>query len=213
MMTISPLQVREGDMISRLSGSIVDLSGNTLTLDVQSVGYEVFCSRACLEGVTLGDELTILVHTDVKEDHIKLYGFKDKTEKEVFLLLTAVKGVGAKSASDIVSKMDRFDLLRAIGSGDVTRLQSVKGVGKKTAERIIVELKDRVVDYVHAVQPLYRQVEVGSSDLAQDDALAALEALGFSRKDAQAALSQLAQGTDLSNLDPGEIVREALRFV
>ncbi|MCB0332562.1 MAG: Holliday junction branch migration protein RuvA [Bdellovibrionales bacterium] len=200
-------------MISRLYGTIVEIAGHILTLDVHGVGYEVFCSQASLEGASCGDERTFLIHTDVKEDHIKLYGFKDKTEKEVFLLLTAVKGVGAKSASDIVSKIDRYDLLRAIGKGDVTRLQRVKGIGKKTAERIIVELKDRVVDYVHTVRPLSESVEVCSTDRPQDDALAALEALGFSRKDAEAAIAQLALEKDLTPLDPGEIVREALQYV
>src|SRR5262245_52116349 len=102
-------------MIGQLSGTVTQLFGQVVLLDVGGVGYEVHCSFACVQRLSVGATATIVVHTDVKEDSIRLYGFDDYLEKQVFLLLTKVTGVGAKSASEIVSHMDKLELLRAIG--------------------------------------------------------------------------------------------------
>src|SRR3990167_1206675 len=125
-------------MISRLRGTVIDSTLDTLTLDVQGVGYEIYPTSSCREALAVGEEADVVIYTDVKEDSITLYGFRDRLEKQAFLLLKTVKGVGSKSAADIISRLDKIALFRAIASGDLARLQSVRGVGKKTAERIVV---------------------------------------------------------------------------
>lgn len=198
-------------MIASLHGVVESLSANVLTLNVQGVGYEVHCTTRCANTMVVGSKVSLVIYTDVKEDSIKLYGFEDSLEKQVFRLLTRVKGLGAKSACEVLSKVEKRELLRLIASGDSTRLQSVKGIGKKTSERIILELKDKVAEYA------MDSVEVAVGELAKsepvDDALQALQALGFSRKDAEAAVKKAGEGADMSALRSGEIVREALRFV
>ena len=197
-------------MIARLKGVVEEISGSTITLDVHGVGYEIAASQGCLEGVSLGAEATIVIYTDVREDSIRLYGFHDHLERQVFLLLTRVSGVGAKTASDIISRIEKRELLRAIGEGDLTRLQQVKGIGRKTAERIIVELKDQVAEFALAGR-IERVAAPTGSGSTLDDAIAALQALGFPRREAEQAVRRVDGVTP--NTDPGEIVRQALRFV
>ena len=112
-------------MISSLKGTVAEISGAQVTLEVHGVGYELRCSQACLAALSEGQAAALVVYTDVKEDSISLYGFADRLEKQVFLLLTKVKGVGARTASDILSRVDKVELLRIIGAGDLARLQAV----------------------------------------------------------------------------------------
>lgn len=199
-------------MIASLTGKIIDIeSGNAVVIAVGGVGYQVFCTAHCKGELHLQRDCTVLIYTEVKEDAIRLYGFYDKLEKQVFLLLTLVKGIGPKSALDIVSKVPARDILRYIGSEDRTKLSAVKGLGRKTAERIIVELKDKVGQFA---------VDQGSSSLVIEkqivpepiqEAILALQALGFSKKDAERAVEQVADKQTLN--DSGIVVREALRFI
>jgi Holliday junction DNA helicase RuvA len=199
-------------MIARLRGTVEEIAGGTVTLDVNGVGYEVTCSAPCVTQLEVGTAATVVIYTDIKEDSIKLYGFADTLEKQVFLLLTRVKGLGAKSASDIVSRVDKRELLRTIGAGDVARLQEVRGVGKKTAERIVVELKDKVAEFaLEREEPSARRGAGGPFD----EALAALQALGFSAREAEQALARAKADVVglVSATESGEVVRHALRFV
>jgi Holliday junction DNA helicase RuvA len=200
-------------MIGFLKGTVHSVSGDTVILDVQGVGYEVWASLASRERAVIGESASFVIHTEVQETMIRLYGFLDHLEKQVFHLLTTVKGVGAKSASEIISKVDKVELLKLIAGGDPVALQRVKGIGKKTAERIVVELKDKVGDYVLAApQSLSRQVEVRVSNDPMGEALAGLMALGFPKRSAEEALAQAkAQGLS-AGVDAGEIVKQALRF-
>lgn len=184
----------------------------TVLIDVAGVGYELHCSGACIASLEEGKETTLVVYTEVREDLIRLHGFVDLLEKQVFLMLTKVNGVGARTASDVLSQIDRRDLLRAIGAGDVSRLQSLRGVGKKTAERLVVELRDSV-GKLSGISPSL------SSSVERDfggpvgDAVQALVALGFSKKDAERAVSQVETGALKKALESGALVAEALRFV
>jgi Holliday junction DNA helicase RuvA len=197
-------------MISRLRGQVVELNGRLVTLDVQGVGYEVMASGALLKLLALGQEAEFVVYTDVKEDSIKLYGFEDQLEKQVFLLLTKVRGLGAKSAAEVISGMDKRELLRAIGAGDLRRLQSVRRVGKKLAERIVVELKDRVAEFA-LERSLAQSIEIEITEPFRE-AVQALEALGFSRPDAERAVQKVQLGAKPPS-DTALILKEALRFV
>lgn len=197
-------------MIASIRGQVLESDGSSVVVDVQGVGYQVFCTRACLSTFGTGDTVQITIFTEVKEDSIKLYGFADRLEKQVFILLTLVKGIGPKSALDIVSRIDARELLRLIGSGDLNTLQGVKGIGKKTAERVIVELKDKVGEYALEQQSASASLSHETEPL--QDAISALQALGFTKKDAEGAVSKI-QKTGVQLTDSGVIVREALRFI
>jgi Holliday junction DNA helicase RuvA len=205
-------------MISRLQGEVVEIDGDNVVVDVNGVGYEVFCTSALLSRVAIGARATFSVYTDVREDAIRLFGFDSTAERHIFLLLNRVSGMGPRSSLDVVSNVAIRDLLRAIGSGDVHALMSIKGVGKKKAERIVVELKDLVAnmageraDSLRAMVAVER-VEEGAPSRLSADAISALEVLGFGRRDAESAVNQALSGKG-GFAEVGDLVREALRHV
>jgi holliday junction DNA helicase RuvA len=197
-------------MIGQIRGIVISVGQGTVLVDVAGVGYELFCSSACLQQLEIGTEATLVVYTEVREDLIRLYGFSDLLEKQVFLMLTKVNGVGARTASDVLSQIEKRELLRSIAAGDILRLQTLKGIGKKTAERIVVELRDSADGLASLSQPLTNQIERASVGPIED-AIQALVALGFTRKDAEKAVAQVNQSKP--PLDSGQLVKEALRFV
>jgi len=205
-------------MISRLQGEVVETDGDSIVLDVNGVGYEVACTTSLLSRASLGARVTFSVYTDVREDAIRLFGFDSVAERHIFLLLNRVSGMGPRSSLDVVSNVAIRDLLRAIGSGDVRALMSIKGVGKKKAERIVVELRDLVAnmageraDSLRAMVSVERSDQTPGTDLSSD-AVSALEVLGFAKRDAESAVSQAIQGRGAVS-DVGELIREALRYV
>ena len=216
-------------MISRLQGVVCEIEGESLVVDVHGVGYEVAASRGLAARCHLGESVTLPVYTDVKEDSIRLFGFDTKGEREVFLLLNRVSGMGPRSSMDVVSNVAIRDLLRAIGAGDVQSLMKIKGVGKKKAERIVVELRDLVATMAgERSSSLREMVSVHRTDgtagapqqfSLDDDAVSALEVLGFSKKDAESAVSKawgaFTQGSVGTNAvtEVGELLREALKHV
>jgi len=205
-------------MIRRLRGEVVEIDGDAVVLDVQGVGYDLICTSALRAELEEGAQATVHVYTDVREDAIRLFGFATDGERQVFLLLNRVSGMGPRSALDVISHVAIRDLLRAIGSGDVNALMSIKGVGKKKAERIVVELRDLVASMagerassLHAMVTIERE-GLGSFNGVSSDAISALEVLGFSRKDAESAVSQAVASKPGIGV-VGDVVREALRFV
>jgi len=205
-------------MISRLRGNLVEIEGDLVIIDVQGVGYSVTCTSALLETLQLSTELTVCVYTDVREDAIRLFGFHSSAERQMFLLLNKVSGMGPRSSLDVLSNVSIRELLRAIGAGDIQGLMRIKGVGKKKAERIVVELKDLVGSMADERAAVVR---VGADSLrgvnaatkpVSADAVAALEVLGFTRRDAEIAVSKAADG-GWAQGEVGDLVREALRFV
>ncbi len=195
-------------MISLLRGRVRGCFGSMACIEVHGVGYEVQCSTALISRIEADSELVVVVHTDVREDAIRLYGFADELERQVFRLLLKVSGIGAKTASDIISSVEKVELLRIIGNSDLTQLQKIKGVGKKTAERIVLELRDRVAELVPERSSLPNAVR--GAQAAFRDAVDALVALGFPRQSAETAVAKVENG---NNLEAGEVVREALRHV
>jgi Holliday junction DNA helicase RuvA len=211
-------------MISSLTGSILEVEGMRVTLDVHGVGYEVFCTTAALLMVAdQPKDCRLLIHTDVKEDSLRLYGFAERLEREVFRLLISITGIGARTAVDILSATDAKDLLRTISIGEAPELQRIKGIGKKTAERIIVELRDKVSATLHelgadAQMEMLRRHGKSSSALPSNQSQRALEeanqalcALGFRRDEAERALAALP--LEARGGDAAQLVKEALRYV
>lgn len=208
-------------MISRLTGTVVEIEGDSVVIDVQGVGYSLTCTSSLLELLALNERCAVTVYTDVREDAIRLFGFGSQAERRVFLLLNRVSGMGPRSCIDVLSNVSIRELLRAIGSGDVQGLMRIKGVGRKKAERIVVELKDLVgsmADEQAAGGQLGTGAESGvvvskgGPKAVSADAVATLEALGFNRRDAEVAVSKALDSMKRSG-EVGEVVREALRFV
>ncbi len=205
-------------MISRLRGRCVEIEGDGVVVDVQGVGYDITCTSALLRSLELNGECTVCVYTDVREDAIRLFGFNSPAERQMFLLLNKVSGMGPRSSLDVLSNVSIRELLRAIGSGDVQALMTIKGVGRKKAERIVVELKDLVSSMADERSSALRVVVEGANPGAASskpvslDAVAALEVLGFARRDAEIAVSK-ATDSGWGQGDVGDLVREALRFV
>lgn len=214
-------------MIAALSGIVRDRFGDTLVVDVNGVGYEVIVSNAVLSRTTkLGEKIQLIIYTDVKENAISLFGFDVLLERQVFLMLRKVKGIGSRTALTILSSIGAERLLINIAQEDVNTLQQVSGVGKKTAERIVVELRENVKQLAYeSPLPLASRIEKERLGLRGEvifvdvnpviqDAVLALEKLGFPLERAKKAVFIAAQEQgreDFSNLqDPGELLRIAL---
>jgi Holliday junction DNA helicase RuvA len=205
-------------MIATLRGEVLEIEGRQIIIDVQGVGYQVTCTMVLISELEIGKQALITTYTEVKEDAIRLYGFSSKLEKQTFLLLTMVKGIGPKSAMDVISRIEARELLKLIAHGNLATLKAVKGIGQKTAERIIVELKDKVAGFVLEQlgdAPLTAASSGGRTASQEgpnpfDDAHLALLALGFSRRDVEGVITSLQNG-GVQYRDSGDIVRESLK--
>ena len=155
-------------MIAYLSGSVKFVFESCCILDVNGVGYKVF---AATDALTVGDPAEFFIHTAVRDDAINLYGFKNRDEFELFEMLINVSGIGAKGALAIVNKISPADFADAVTRQDLKALTNIPGVGKKSAERIILELKDKM-------KSMPRRAD--TTNAAIFDAIDALEALGYS---------------------------------
>jgi len=186
-------------MIARLRGKPIASTPEGLILDVGGVGYLVAATPSAVRKSDGADEVTIETYLHVREDAMQLYGFAERAERELFVQLLSVNGVGPKVALAIVSGSPAEELRRAIVRGDAARFQAIPGIGKKTADRIVLELKEKLA--VTAIAPA-AGVDVDDHVVARD----ALVELGYSVADAERALAE----TD-GEATPEERVRQALR--
>ena len=174
-------------MIAHLRGRIFEKHPNRLVLDINGVGYDVFVPLSTFYGLgEPGSETALRIHTHVREDAQMLYGFATLLEQELFERLIGVSGIGPKVALAVLSGIEPLDLIRAIERGDLARLTAIPGVGKKTSERIVLELKDRLPRaQVAAVAAGVAPLETSS---LRDDLLSALVNLGYHRPLAEKAV-------------------------
>ena len=197
-------------MIALLTGRLAFKAPSHLALDVQGVGYEVFIPLSTYYNLpNVQDSLTLSIHTHVREDAIQLFGFSTPQEKDAFVLLLSVSGIGPKSALGILSALPVSDLVSAIQSGDVEKLETVPGIGKKSAGRLVLELKDKLIKLHPALVPSDAQLLKGR-DVEFDDALSALTNLGYRTSDAKEAL-KAAQQLRSGPLTLQELIRESLK--
>jgi holliday junction DNA helicase RuvA len=191
-------------MIARLVGRLVHKSPESIIVDVNGVGYEVFASLNTFYALpSAGENVELEIQTQVRENAIELFGFRDAFEKAVFSLLLTVAGVGPRMALGILSGMTAPDLIDALANGDLARLVRVPGVGKKRAERLVVELRDRV-------QALRAQPsgDVRGRSRVEEEAISALVNLGYRRTDAEQVVREvLLQGT----ADLADVIRLSLK--
>ena len=174
-------------MIAFLRGRILDKHPNRIVVDVNGVGYELYVPLSTYYDVgEAGTEISLRVHTHVREDALQLYGFLTTLEQLLFERLIAISGIGPKLAIAVLSGIDSRELVASVQRADVARLTAIPGIGKKTAERIVLELKDRLRDVAPAVAGAGDQPSSG--DRLRDDLVSALENLGYHRPLAEKAV-------------------------
>ena len=197
-------------MIASLTGRLAFKAPTYLVLDVHGVGYEVFIPLSTYYGLpSLSESTSLSVHTHVREDAIQLFGFLTSQEKDAFVLLTSVSGVGPKLALSVLSALPVSDLVSAIQSEDVERLMTVPGIGNKSASRLVLELKDKV-GKLHP-GPASANDSLGQGqDVTFDDALSVLVNLGYRPQDAKEALKQVKKSNPES-IALKDMIRECLK--
>lgn len=197
-------------MIAFLTGRLAFKAPTHLTLDVQGVGYEVHIPLSTYYALPNLDEITALnIHTHLREDAIQLFGFLSHSEKESFLLLTSVSGIGPKLALSVLSSLSVTDLVHAIQSEDVEKLATVPGIGKKSAGRIALELKDKV-DKIQGVRPQAAVPDAPELDGLYEDALSALVNLGYRSQDVKEALKRVTKAAT-GSLALKDLIRKGLK--
>ncbi len=191
-------------MIARLSGILAEKIPEQLIVDVSGVGYQVFVSLQTFYRLpALHERVSLYVHTHLREDALQLYGFLEEKEKITFLLLKGVSGVGPRLALNVLSGIPVDELENALRTSDLSRLVAVPGVGKKTAERLIVELREKVgsLDNGHAGIP-------GEPPALSTEAVSALVNLGYRRAEAEKAVREVVRRGVTAI---AEVIRESLR--
>jgi holliday junction DNA helicase ruvA len=192
-------------MIGFLRGTVVQRAVDHCLLDVHDVGYRVFVSRKTCDHVTQGEEALLYIHTHVREDAILLYGFFSQEEYELFQHLIGISGIGPKGAQSILSEVTPHDFYRLIHQKDVKGITKLPGIGKKTAERLVLELKDKFSDYTDTDANDMSTDVSDVSDSMIAEATEALMSLGFQQNEIQNAFRGK---TDYQSTE--ELVRYAL---
>ena len=198
-------------MIGRLRGTLADKLPPFLLLDVNGVGYELEVPMTTLYRLPpVGDSLTLYTHLVVREDAQLLYGFAEKRERELFRELIRLNGVGPKLALALMSGLEVDELVRCVQAQDTSTLVKIPGVGKKTAERLLVELKDRFKAWeaIPGIAPLVVEPSAQAAvSSAENDAVSALIALGFKPQEASRAVAAVQE----NGLSSEELIRRALK--
>jgi len=197
-------------MIGQLRGKLISKKPSALLLDVQGVGYEVFIPLTSFyELPDEGNEVTLKIHTHVREDALILFGFHTQREKEFFLKLISISGIGPKLAIAILSGAQVEELAQALVEGNTGRLTSIPGVGRKTAERLVLELKNQMSAFILPEQATAAKPSE-SPQMIEEDILSALTNLGYPRPAAEKALSVTLRDNECERTFEG-ILKNVLR--
>lgn len=191
-------------MIAHLQGKLVEKSPTHIILDCGGVGYHVNISLHTYSLLPNIDFIKVYTHLQIKEDAHTLFGFMEKSEREIFRLLLSVSGIGASIARTMLSSLDPKQITNAIASADVVTIQSIKGIGSKTAQRVILDLKEKVLK-------LYDldEVSMSQSNTNRDEALSALEVLGFLRKASERVVEKIVKEDPDASVE--SIIKKALK--
>ncbi len=191
-------------MITHLKGRLVEKNPTDVVIDCNGIGYLVHISLHTYSQIPDQENISLYTYLQVKEDAHNLFGFSSKMERELFRLLLSVSGVGASTARTMLSSLSPDQIKEAIANADVALIQSVKGIGAKTAQRIILDLKDKVIK-VYGIE----EVSAQKGNTNQDEALSALEVLGFNKKQAEKVVQRIVSQDP--NAPVEEIIKEALK--
>lgn len=198
-------------MLAYIKGILEMKMTGFVAIDVGGIGYKVYMSDLAIEKLgNIGDIVKVYTHYRVREDDISIFGFNTNEELQMFELLLGVSGVGSKIALTAVASIHPSDFALAVISEDVDTLTNISGVGKKSAQRIILELKDKLKDINTSKRGINSNVENKVLDKSIDDeAISALQVLGYNKKEIQKALEKV----DKSNLSVEELIRKGLTFL
>ena len=191
-------------MIAHIQGRLVEKSPTEVVIDCGGVGYLVNISLHTYSQLSDSENVKLYTFLQIKEDAHTLFGFSEKIERELFKLLISVSGIGGNTARNMLSSLNPRDLLQAIGAGNVKTIQSVKGIGAKTSQRVILDLQEKVLK-------LYNidEVSIVLSNTNADEALSALEVLGFVRKSAEKVVERITKQNPNATVE--EIIKLALK--
>lgn len=197
-------------MIGRLKGTLVEKTLSRLLVDVQGVGYEVDAPSTTLDALpNLGSEVMLYTHLSIREDAHQLYGFISLNDRNLFRLLISVNGIGPKMGLAVLSAMNAHTLSEAIQTEDLARLTQISGVGKKTAERLLIELRDKLPKYIPELHIESSTPHEATQHQSTHEAIQALVSLGYKYNDAHARIEKLKkQDPPLSSQ---EMIRQALQ--
>ncbi|MCA9353595.1 Holliday junction branch migration protein RuvA [Candidatus Nomurabacteria bacterium] len=185
-------------MIGVIRGEIIEKDGKRIIVDTGGVGYSIYMTETDIISTKIGESVFLYTYMAVKENAIELYGFFEEGDKEIFERLLSVSGIGPRSALSILGIAPRETLLRAISSGDSSYLTQVSGIGKKTAEKIVLELRDQLKD-----------IQIDEGLRGKTDALEALISLGYKKEEARDAIKSVSEEIE----DLNEMIREALKII
>ncbi|WP_426486412.1 Holliday junction branch migration protein RuvA [Flavobacterium sp. 2] len=191
-------------MIAHLQGKLVEKNPTEVVIDCGGVGYHVNISLHTFSLIPNADFIKLYTHLQIKEDAHTLFGFVEKSEREIFRMLLSVSGIGANIARTMLSSIEPKQIINAIASGDVAVIQSIKGIGSKTAQRVILDLKEKVLK-------LYDldEVSVVQNNTNRDEALSALEVLGFVRKASEKVVEKIVKDDPEATAET--IIKRALK--
>jgi Holliday junction DNA helicase RuvA len=190
-------------MITQIKGKLVEKNPTQVVVDCNGIGYEVNISLYTFSSLSSDENIKLFTHLQVREDAHILYGFFTVLERAVFRLLISVSGIGTSTARTMLSSLTPSEIQQAIGTDDVATIQGVKGIGLKTAQRVIIELKDKIKSLQGT-----DEIPVFKSNTIKEETLSALEVLGYSRKASEKVVDKLIQGDPDSSVE--ELIKSAL---
>ena len=191
-------------MIAHIQGKLVEKTPTEVVIDCGGVGYHINISLHTYSLLPTADFIKLYTYVQIKEDAHTLFGFMEKKEREIFKMLLSVSGIGASIARTMLSSLEPRQVIQAIASGDVATIQSIKGIGTKTAQRVIIELKDKVLKLYDL-----EEVSLVQNNTNKDEALSALEVLGFIRKTAEKVVEKIARENPEATVE--FIIKQALK--
>lgn len=201
-------------MIARIAGTLIEKSVSHIVVDTRGIGYRLFVPLTTFyELPEPGENITLHTHTNVKQDAIHLFGFYTIEEKEIFEMMIAVNGIGPKLAINILSGMAAPDLMEAISHGNLRKLVSIPGVGKKMAERMILELKDKMARFVSDKTGFKIEGLSEETDLLKEDAMSALINLGYKSNNVKDALDKVIGTFQDGKLTLDVLLKKALKHL
>ena len=191
-------------MIAHLQGKLTEKTPTEVIIDCNGVGYQVNISLHTYSLLPTTDQIKLFTYVQIKEDAHTLFGFVEKSEREIFKMLLSVSGIGASIARTMLSSIEPKQIIQAIGSGDVGTIQSIKGIGVKTAQRVILDLKEKVLK-------LYDLDELSmvQNNTNKDEALSALEVLGFVRRISEKIVEKIVRENPTATAE--FIIKQALK--
>ena len=193
-------------MITQIKGRLVEKTPTFVVVDCSGVGYLLHISLNTFSSIPDSEAITLYTHLSVKEDSHTLYGFINKTEREIFRLLISVSGVGPSIARTMLSSMSSEEIQQAIATENIPLIQSVKGIGAKTAQRVIIDLKDKILKTFDM-----DTISFAQSNTSKDEALSALEVLGFNRRQSDKVLTAILK--DNADATVELLIKKALKIL